>query len=180
MLCGACIETRPSFSAARAVFRFDDHSKTLVHQLKFQDELYLAKTFATWMARAGAELIDRSDIIAPVPLHRKRLIARRYNQAAQLAHALSRASGLPCMLDALVKIKHTMAQSGLNRREREMNVRRAFAANPKHADALRGRSLLLVDDVMTTGATAEACVKALLQAGAGTVNVLTLARVAHD
>ena len=180
MLCGGCIEERPAYSAARTVFRFDDHSKTLIHQLKFQDELYLAKTFAIWLARCGAELIARSDVIVPVPLHRKRLIERRYNQSALLAQALSKSTGLPCIVNAILKTQNTPAQSGLSRKEREANVKRAFAVNPKSLNVLRGKSVLLVDDVMTTGATAGACTKALMEAGANTVNVLTLARVARD
>ncbi len=180
MLCGTCLENRPLFSAARAVFRFDDHSKTLIHQLKFQDELYLAKTFAVWLARAGAELVARSDVIVPVPLHRRRLVARRYNQSAQLAYALGRHCDLPCMMDGLIKLRHTVPQSGLTRKERETNVRRAFGVNPARQTALAGKTVLLVDDVLTTGATANACAAVLQAADVCSTQVLTLARVSRD
>ena len=117
-----------------------------------------------------------SDVIVPVPLHWKRFASRKYNQAALLAYALAKHCGLPVMPNALKRIKPTQPQTGLSRTEREKNVRGAFEVNTKYIGTIAGKSLLLIDDVMTTSATLQQCTKSLLKSGASTVNVLTLAR----
>ncbi len=178
-LCGECLRERPPFSRARACVRYDEHSKRLVLSLKYHDQAYLARIFGSWLAKAGGELIRASDIIIPVPLHYWRFVSRRYNQSALLAQALAKTCGLPHLPDGLLRTRKTLSQTGLSRAQRENNVRGAFAANPKHLATLKGKSVLLMDDVFTTGATIEACTKALLKAGASSVNVLTLARTAH-
>ncbi|HEX9808944.1 MAG TPA: ComF family protein [Alphaproteobacteria bacterium] len=176
-LCGACIRTPPPYERARAVFRYDDASRGLVIGFKHADRTRGAGAFAAWMARAGAELLAEADVVVPVPLHRWRLFARRYNQAALLALALSRASGRPAAVDALGRVRATPSQGRLGRRRRRLNVRGAFAVPGRRAPAIAGRRVLLVDDVLTTGATAESASRALLRAGAAAVDVLTLARV---
>ncbi|MDX2112917.1 MAG: ComF family protein [Alphaproteobacteria bacterium] len=168
----------PPFSRARACVRYDEHSKRLVLLLKYHDQAYLARIFGSWLAKAGGELIRASDMIIPVPLHYWRFVSRRYNQSALLAAALAKTCGLPHLPDGLTRTRKTLPQTGLSRSQRENNVRGAFAANPKHLATLKGKSVLLMDDVFTTGATIEACTKALLKAGSSTVNVLTLARTA--
>jgi ComF family protein len=127
------------------------------------------------MARAGAEVLADADCLVPVPLHWSRLLARRFNQAALLAHAVGREAALPVLPDTLVRRRRTRSQGRLSPDARRRNLRGAFAVRGR--DAIAGRRIVLVDDVMTTGATAEACVRVLERAGAGAVDVLTLARV---
>jgi ComF family protein len=178
-LCGECLREHPPYSRARACVRYDEHSKRLVLSLKYHDQAYLARIFGGWLAKAGGELIRTSDIIIPVPLHYWRFVSRRYNQSALLAQALAKECGLACLPDGLVRTRRTLSQTGLTRSQRENNVRGAFVAHSKHAGAIKGKSVLLIDDVFTTGATIDACTRALIKAGANTVNVLTLARTAH-
>ena len=129
------------------------------------------------MARAGAELIAEADLVAPVPLHWRRLVTRRYNQALLLARNLTRDQPAKLAPDLLLRRRWTGSQAGLAAQERRRNVREAFAIHPRWQARAKGKTVLLVDDVLTTGATVEACTRALLRAGARHVDVLTLARV---
>ena len=178
-LCGACVRARAVFERARAVFLYNDVSRDLVTGLKHRDRTHGAPAFGRWLARAGRELIAEADLIAPVPLHRLRLWRRRFNQSALLAQALAREAG--CMekfrADLLQRHRATPTQGGLNASDRRRNVRGAFAVPARHTPMLEGRRVLLIDDVYTTGATLEACTRALLKAGAGGVDALVLARV---
>jgi ComF family protein len=159
------------------VLRYDDASRRLVLGLKYGDRLDGAAAFAEWMARAGADVLAGADMIVPVPLHWTRLFARRYNQAAVLALALGRLCGVAVMPDALVRVRRTPQQAGLSQKARWRNVRGAFRLRAGLADRLAGRRIVLIDDVVTTGATVEGCARALRRAGAGGVDVLSLARV---
>ncbi len=174
-LCGDCIALPPRFGRARAVFRYDDASRGLILRFKHGDRLEGAPAFARWMARAGAELLAGADLLVPVPLHRWRLLARRYNQAAVLALALGRLSGVPAAPDLLIRRRRTRPQGHLGREGRERNVAGAFTV--KGGVRLEGRRVVLVDDVLTSGATVGECARVLLGAGAGHVDVLTLGRV---
>ena len=176
MTCGACLRSPPPFQRARAVLRYDEASRPLVLSFKHADRTEAAGAFARWMERAAGELIADCDLIAPVPLHWRRLFARRYNQAALLAQALSQRSGLPGLPDLLVRRRATPSQGRLSADQRRRNVAGAFAVRTGRKEALRGRRLLLVDDVMTTGATVSACARAALAAGAQGVDVAVLAR----
>ncbi|MCH7485508.1 MAG: ComF family protein [Proteobacteria bacterium] len=176
-LCGACVRRAPVYRRARAALAYDPASRGLVIAFKHADRTYAAPAFAGWMARAGAALLGNADIIAPVPLHRLRLLSRRYNQAALLGHGLSRASGVAIVPDLLVRKKHTRSQGRLSRAQRALNVQGAFAVKAGRKGCLAGRRVLLIDDVLTTGVTAAACAKVLKRAGAAAVDVLTLARV---
>lgn len=168
----------PVFSRARAVTRFDDGpARQLVHRLKYGDRLELAGTMGSWMARAGAELLGDADVLVPVPLHRRRLTARRFNQSGLLAGAIGRASGVPVAHAALVRCKATASQVGLSRTQRQLNLQGAFAVRPEGRTAIAGRAIVLIDDVLTSGATANAAARALLRAGARRVDVLVFARV---
>ncbi len=178
--CGACLAEPPPYSRARAVMRYDDASRPLLLGFKHGDRTEAAPPFATWMARSGADLLAEAELVAPVPLHWRRLIARRYNQAALLSQPLARLAGLTAVPDLLLRRRATPSQGRLSRVERRRNVAGAFAVNPARAAALRGRRLLLVDDVMTTGATVSACTRAALRAGAAAVDVLVLARAVRD
>lgn len=175
-VCAECIRDSPPYAQARAALRYDDASRKLVMALKYHDQQQLARTYARWMMQAGAELLARTDLIVPVPLHKRRFLSRRYNQSALLAQALARESSLPVCADALVRVRATMPQTGLSRTERQKNLKNAFGASPRHAEHLRGKNILLIDDVMTTGTTLLHCTKALHFVHAAEVNVLTLAR----
>jgi len=175
-LCGECLREHPPYSRARAAFVYNDTSRALVMKLKYQDELYLAPVFAHWLASAGSEIIKASDVILPVPLHYWRMLSRRYNQSLLLARAIADHSNVKLLANGLLRTRHTKQQAGLTRPQRLKNVKGAFAVNPKFKDEIKNKSVLLVDDVMTTGATLNACTEALLKAGASQVNVLTLSR----
>ena len=155
----------------------DQVSRGLLLGFKHGDRTDGAPAFGGWLARAGGELIDDCDVILPVPLHRRRLFSRRYNQSALLAQALGRATGLPVLPDSLRRTRNTPSQGRLSWVARRRNVAGAFKAAPGAAQRLGGRRVLLVDDVTTTGATVETCAQALKRAGAAGVDVLTLARV---
>jgi ComF family protein len=176
-LCGACAGAPPPFARARAVMRYTEASRRLVLGFKHGDRTEGAPAFGGWLARAGAELIAEADLIAPVPLHRWRLLARRYNQAALLAHALGRASGLPVVSDLLLRRRFTPSQARMSPDARRRNVAGAFAVKPARAARLAGARVLLIDDVMTTGATVSACARTLRRGRAAAVSVLVLARV---
>lgn len=176
-LCGACARDRPAYGRARAVLRYDDASKDLILAFKHADRTDGAPAYGAWLARAGAELLAEAELIVPVPLHWSRLFARRYNQAALLALALGRASGLPVIPDLLRRRRRTPSQGRLSAHARRRNVAGAFSIGPAQGSAVAGRRVLLIDDVLTTGATAEACTRVLQRAGAEAVDVLTLARV---
>ena len=179
LLCAGCIAEPPRFRKARAVFAYDDGSRGAVLAFKHGDRTDAAPAFGAWMARAGAALLADADLMVPVPLHRVRLFRRRYNQAALLAHAAARASGRPISADALERTRNT-PQQGATRVARLANVRGVFRVRPSRVQLVQGKRVVLIDDVLTTGATAEACASVLLRAGATHVDVLTLARVVRE
>lgn len=177
ILSAAALAKPPPFGRARAAVSYSGVARQLVHNLKFGDRTELGPWMARWMMRAGGELLDDADVIVPVPLHRRRFFIRRFNQSAELARALSSLSGKPFAPDVIARIKATRTQVGLGAREREDNVRGAFRVPQKYEIAVRGRRVLLVDDVYTTGMTVSAVTKALRRGGAAQVDVLTFARV---
>jgi ComF family protein len=176
-LCVACSRARPAFDRARAVFRYDDGSRDLILGFKHADETHAAPAYGRWLARAGAELLAEADLIAPVPLHRWRLLMRRYNQSALLAIAAARNAEGRLAVDLLQRRRHTPRQGRLSPPARRRNVQGAFALRPRWKEAVPGKRVLLVDDVLTTGATVEECARVLRRHGAAGVDVLTLARV---
>ena len=169
----------PSYNRARAAVRFDEISRALVHALKYGDRLDLAPMMGRWVAQAGHELLADADALVPVPLHWRRQWARRFNQSAMLAASISAASGVPIAACALKRVKATVQQVGLSRAERGDNIQGAFRVPATGKAAVAGRRLVLVDDVLTSGATVEGCARALLRAGAANVDVLIFARVAE-
>jgi ComF family protein len=176
-LCGACLARPGRIAIARAALRYDAASRDLVLGFKQADRTFAAPTFARWMARAGAEALEGADMLAPVPLHWTRLVRRRFNQSALLARALARESGVPCLPDLLVRVRRTPVQGELGRAARRRNVARAFKLRGRHLVRVRGRTVVLVDDVHTTGATLEECARVLRRAGAAEVRAVALARV---
>jgi len=176
-LCAACEAVSPCFGQARAALRYDDGARRLVLPLKHADRVELAAVLAPWMARSGAGLLARAEVIVPVPLHRARLRRRRYNQAALLAGHLARVTWRPAILDGLQRVRGTAALGGKTAAERAAELEGAFRVRPSRSAALRGRSVLLIDDVITSGATGNACAAALLEDGATRVDMLAAARV---
>lgn len=176
-VCAACQARPPVFARARAVLRYDT-GRELLLAFKHADRTDYAPAFAAWLARAGADLLPDTDLVIPVPLHRWRLLRRRYNQAAVLANALAKRAGLASLPHALIRTRATPNQGAMvSARARRRNVLGAFAVRPSARAKVKGRRILLIDDVMTTGATLEACARTLRRAGAAEVSVLVLARV---
>ena len=174
----AVMANPPVWTKARAVARYEDGpARQLVHRLKYGDRQELARNMGAWMARAGADILPGAHALVPIPLHRRRLFSRRFNQAAALSAAVSKASGVPSDPLALARIKPTVPQVGLTRAQRADNVQGAFRAPDEARPRIVGRKIVLIDDVMTSGATANACVRALLRAGAEQVDLLVFARV---
>jgi ComF family protein len=167
----------PAYHRARAAVRYDEIARTLVHALKYGDRLDLAPLMGRWMARAGRELLRGADALVPVPLHWRRLWARRFNQSAALAKSISAESGVPVANSALKRIKATAQQVGLTQSERAENVQAAFRVPAEGKADVVGRKLVLIDDVLTSGATADTCARTLLRAGANSVDVVVFARV---
>ncbi len=178
MISAAAAAHPPAYDHARAVARFDKVMRELIHDLKFHDRHDARRLFGRWLAEAGAELLADADLIVPVPLTRTRLIARRFNQSAILAHEVARLVHVKVEPLALLRVRPTKPQVGLSREQRRQNVSGAFAVAPNRKAALVSAKIVLVDDVITTGATAEACARALKRAGAARVDVLALALVA--
>jgi ComF family protein len=174
------IAAPPAYQRARAVVRYDDVARQLVHALKYQDRVDLAPAMGRWMARAGAQLLAEADLVAPVPLHWRRGWSRRYNQSGALAKVIARESGKALSIDTLQRIKPTQHQVGLSRAERARNVQGAFQVPPNRRAALQGKRVVLIDDVLTSGATVDACARALLRAKAASVDVLVFARVVDN
>src|SRR5579872_5851030 len=171
------IANPPAYARARAAVRYDDVARSLVHALKYQDRTDLAPTMGRWMARAGRELLREADVLVPVPLHWRRGWSRRYNQSGALARIIERQTGVAVAAEALRRIRRTEQQIGLSRPQRANNVQGAFKVAPDRQHLIAGRRVVLIDDVLTSGATVDACARALLRAKAAAVDVLVFARV---
>jgi ComF family protein len=175
--CAACIADPPSFDRARAAVVYDDACHPLIVGFKHADRTDLAPLLAGWLARAGAGLVTSASILAPVPLHPRRLFARRFNQSALLAQRLAAATGAAFAPELLRRLKPTPSQKGLSADQRRRNLAGAIGARGELA---AGSHVVIIDDVMTTGATLSACARAARQAGAGRVDALVLARALKD
>lgn len=180
-VCDGCAHAPPAWSRGAAATVYDGAARRLVLALKHGDRLDVAPEAGRWMARAGAPLVAAADLIAPAPLHWRRMLLRRYNQAAELAYAVAAAAGRPGIVapDLLERTRATPSMDGKSRTERFANVADAFAIAPRWRSRVAGRSILLIDDVLTTGATLSGCADRLREAGATEVNALVFARVAR-
>ena len=173
----AALADPPVYARARAVARYDGTLRDLIHGLKYRDRHEGVSLFARWMVHAGADILREADMLVPVPLARMRLWERRFNQSALLSRAIARLQDIPDAPFVLERSRRTASQIGLTPDQRRRNVAGAFRVpDTKRAD-IASRNILLIDDVITTGATANACAKALLRAGAGRVDVIALGRV---
>jgi ComF family protein len=177
-LCGACIALPRAHARARAALEYGDISREMVLALKRAGRRDGLPLFAGWMPDAAPDLVSEADLIGPVPLHYRRHLVRGFNQSMWLAAAVSRRTNTRLSVDALVRRRPTPSQAGLTPAGRRRNMEGAFAARKSRLRRLKDARVLLVDDVFTSGATAEACARALIRGGARCVDVLTLARVA--
>lgn len=175
--CAACMARPRAFDRARAACLYDEASRDLILKLKHADRTDLAGLMARWLSRSARPLLEDVDMVVPVPLHRWRLLRRRYNQAAEIARPLAVLSGTPYLPDTLVRRRATATQAGKSGSGRRRNVANAFHVPASRASRVAGLRILLIDDVLTTGATAEGCARALKAAGAARVDVAVIARV---
>lgn len=177
MISAAASARPPVYQRARAVASYDGVMRRLIHGFKYSDRHCVRRLFGNWLQQAGGELLSDAEVIVPVPLNRLRLLKRRFNQAAVLSGELGRLTGIEHIPTALRRVRATPTQVGLTHEQRRQNVRGAFAVGRRELPGITGRRVLLIDDVITTGATVDACAKALLAAGAEGVDVLALALV---
>lgn len=178
--CAACLAHPPYFDKARSSFVYNDVSKQLILSFKHGDRTDLAPTLAQWMFQHHKELIAQADYLIPVPLHWRRLLKRRYNQASLLSHQLTHLSGVPTLSYALLRKVHTPSQGQVSGKKRKKNVQDVFALKSKYDSVIKDKSIIIIDDVLTTGSTVNNCAKVLKKLQAKGVYVLTFARVVHS
>ena len=179
-VCPECLDKPPVWGQARAAFSYDDFSKLLILPLKYADRTENAGFLARHMVRSGAGLLRDADLLLPVPLHRRRLFTRRYNQAALLAWHIGRLARREVMVDGLVRIRATRSLVRCDAEERASMMAGAIACRRARRETLKDKRIVLIDDVLTTGSTASACADVLLLAGAASVDLLVAARAAQS
>jgi ComF family protein len=175
-ICPYCIEEKPSYDLARSVLRFDHKSEKLIHNFKYYDKTEAAKTLSNMMIKAYGDKMNEIDVISSIPMHKSKLRRRKYNQAAVLANEISKICNKTYTPELLIKTKDSVSQSGLSKEERKENVKNTFKLNPILKNSIWRKNVLIVDDVLTTGATASECAKVLRRNGAKRINILTIAR----
>lgn len=177
IICMDCLDSPAPFRSARSALIYNNASRDLILGFKHGDKTHMVKSFVSWLKKSGANMLKEADYIIPVPLHRWRLLARRYNQAALMGKALSSDLGIEHLPMALQRIRSTPSQGHLGIDERIENVKKAFAVNKKYKNLLKDKKIILIDDVYTSGATVKECSMVLIKSGVREVNILTLARV---
>jgi ComF family protein len=176
-VCAACLLNRPEYDKSRSALVYNEYSRDFILGFKHGDQTQSVVAMVPWLYQAGAGLWPEVDVIAPVPLHRWRLLRRRYNQSVLMGRAISKRVGISFSPDILIRKRHTVVQGHLNASERHKNVASAFTVHPKRKNNVLGKTIMLIDDVYTTGSTVNECARVLKKAGADKVYVLTLARV---
>lgn len=179
-VCDQCDRTPPPWDEGRSAVDYDGVGRQVVMAFKHADRLDMAMPLARWMTGAGAKIMDQDQLLIPIPIHRSKMLRRRYNQAAVLAHHISKRSGLPWCPDALMRTRSTPELKGKTKAEREKIQRGSMRVNHRHKKSIENRDIILIDDVMTTGSTLSAATETLRGAGARKIGVLTLARVARQ
>lgn len=179
-LCDTCLETPRIWARGRAALEYRDNARRIVLGLKHGDRIDLARPASKWMAAAAQDLLTPDTCLVPVPLHWLRRVRRRYNQSVLLARGIAQITGMDHIPDALQRTRKTIPQDGMTPAQRHANLADAMRPNPRRASELRGRDVILVDDVMTSGATFTAAAAACRAAGVNTISVLALARVVKD
>ena len=178
--CDDCLSIARPWSKGRAALLYKDRGRALVLALKHSDRHDIVRPAGRWMARVAKGILQQNTLIAPVPLHWTRMVRRRYNQSGLIGQSMARELGAPFCADLLIRAHATESLDGKSREERFAELSGSITVNPKRIDVMKGRSILLVDDVMTSGATLAACSEACLSSQASEVCVVTLARVAKD
>jgi ComF family protein len=176
----AALADPPDYDRARAVAHFSGRMQEMIHHLKYGDRQDGRVLFGRWLTAAGSPLFEGADILMPVPLSRRRLLWRRFNQSALLATEVARHTGIAMEPQMLIRRRQTRAQVGLTEAQRRLNVQGAFVVAKTAISKIQGRSVILIDDVITTGATVNACARALRRAGAARIDVLALALVTGE
>jgi ComF family protein len=174
--CAICVKVKPYFDSAFSLFKYNEYTQPIIYKLKYNDKIHVAKYLAQLLIRRVGDL-SSYDYIVPVPMHRKRLRKRLYNQAALLAKDITRYSVVKFVPNLLIKTRYVSPQTGLKFKNRQENVKNSFSVNEESASLVNGRSIVLIDDVYTTGATVNECSKLLKQYGCKNVKVVTVARV---
>ena len=175
--CGKCLAKKPYYDKALAIYQYNEIIAKALTNLKYNDQTFLAKKFAQILLKKFKDEIENCDIICAVPLHKKRLQKRKFNQAALIARFLDKKKFIP---DLLWRLVNTVSQVNLKREERERNLKKAFLVNKKYRNLIKDKTVLLIDDVATTGATINNCAKALNKAGAKKIVILTIAKTVFD
>ena len=175
-ICAPCIVNKPNYDRAIAILEYDDASKKIIHKFKYNDQLHILNYIVNLMTNIGKEIFNNIDMIAPVPIHKYKLLKRGYNQSALIAMNIASRKNLPYLPQLLIKSKNTIAQTGLKKSQRISNISNSFKLNHKFYANLAGKNILLIDDVITTGSTINECSRVLKKEGANKIFVLTLAK----
>ena len=178
--CDDCMQTPPPWAEGRAVFRYQGLARKMILELKHGDQPELAALAAAWMAQIAANMLTEKTLIVPIPVHWQRFLQRKYNQAEVLAKHVAKHSGAELKPDILRRPRKTVPLKAVNRSERFSILESAFEINPDKAQEIQERKIVLIDDVMTSGATLSAATQTLQHAGAGDISVLVLARVTEN
>ncbi len=180
IICGACAQKNPEYFKALSVLKYDKNSKILITKFKYFDQTNLAKYFSKLMTKQAEEILPDIDFIAPIPLHKIRILKRKYNQSALLAKNIAKQSDKKLIIDLLIRTKNNKPQAHLDQKARQKNVAGIFKLKEKYFNSIKEKNILLIDDVITTGATVESCCKVLKKAGVNKIYVLTLAKTIKD